>query len=291
MERELWKLLYVLAQEVDKSWGNWLYTASDVLAIYFWAVVHDRPTSWATDPAQWPDDLRPRRMPTQSTVSRRLRKPETVALMTEMEDCLLALVGVAGCLVQSIDGKPLTVSNVSKDADASFGRGAGGLQKGYKLHAVWGRSPIPIAWALTPMNVSEKKMARSLIPTLPGGGYLLADGNYDANYLYDLAAKQGYQLVAKKRKSRSGGVGHRRQSPSRMRSIAILRKPFGRDLYKERNSIERQFGTLSCCSAIGLGPLPAWVRRFTRVRNWVQAKLLAAAAHWLVNHQYVLADA
>ena len=198
MERELWKLLYVLAEEVDKSWGNWLYTASDVLAIYFWAVVHDRPTSWATDPAQWPDDLRPRRMPTQSTVSRRLRKPETVALMTEMEEFLLVLVGVAGCLIHSIDGKPLTVSNVSKDADASFGRGAGGLQKGYKLHAVWGRSPIPIAWALTPMNVSEKKMARSLIPTLPGGGYLLADGNYDANDLYDLALKQGYQLVAKR---------------------------------------------------------------------------------------------
>jgi hypothetical protein len=74
MERELWRILYRVAQELDNPWGDWRYCTADVLAVYFWAVVHDRPTSWAAEPAPWPDDLRPAVLPSQSTLSR--RKPE-----------------------------------------------------------------------------------------------------------------------------------------------------------------------------------------------------------------------
>ena len=59
MERELWRILYRLARELDKPWGEWRYATADVIAAYFWAVVHDRPTRWAVDPRHWPDDLRP----------------------------------------------------------------------------------------------------------------------------------------------------------------------------------------------------------------------------------------
>jgi hypothetical protein len=72
-------------------------------------------------------------------------------------------------------------SGIRKDPDVGYGRGAGGNQKGCKLHAVWGGGPMPIAWGLAPMNVSEKTMARHLIFTLPGGSYLLADSQYDAH--------------------------------------------------------------------------------------------------------------
>ena len=92
MERELWKILYRLAKKLDSPWGNWRYSTADVLAAYFWAVVHDRPTSWAADPKQWPDELRPALLPCQSTLSRRLRRPTTVKLMTAVEEHLLALV-------------------------------------------------------------------------------------------------------------------------------------------------------------------------------------------------------
>ena len=48
----------------------------------------------------------------------------------------------------------------------------------------------------------------------------------------------------------------------------------------QRNAIERRFGAWVSFGG-GLGPLPAWVRRFSRVRNWVQAKILVAGARWL----------
>jgi hypothetical protein len=285
MERELWRILYVLAKKLDNPWGGWRYSTADVVGAYFWAVVHDRPTSWAADPQQWPDDLRPALLPPQYTLSRRLRRPKTVELMTTVEECLLAMIVVKNCLVQIIDGKAMAVSGVSRDPDRGYGRGAGGNQSGYKLHAVWRGGPMPIAWALAPMNVSEKTMARYLIPALPGGGYLLADPQYDANCLYDLAAEAGFQLVAKKVKDRGrGGLGHRRQSPGRLRSIELLATAFGRKLYNQRNAIECRFGTWTSFGG-GLGPLPAWVRRFHRVRNWIQAKILVSGARWLFLHE------
>jgi len=285
MERELWRILYRATQELDSPWGEWRYCTADVLAVYFWAMVHDRPTSWAAQPEQWPDDLRPAVLPSQSTLSRRLRRPKTVELMTAVEEHLLALIVVGSCLVQIIDGKALAVSGVSKDPDTGYGRGAGGNQKGYKLHAVWGSGPMPIAWALAPMNVSEKTMAGCLIPTLPGGGYLLADSQYDANYLYDLATDAGFQLVAEKTQDRGrGGLGHRRQSAGRLRSIHLLTTEFGRTLYAQRNAIERRFGAWTSYGG-GLGPLPAWVRRIGRVRHWVQAKILVNGVGWLLLHE------
>lgn len=284
MERELWCSFFQLARELDDPWGNWRYSTSDVLAAYFWAVVHDRPTSWAADPRQWPDDLRPASLPPQSTLSRRLRKPKTVELMTAVEQHLLGLVAVKLCLVHIIDGKALAVSGVSRDADAGYGRGAGMKQKGYKLHAVWGDGPMPVAWALAPLNASEKTMARHLIPTLLGGGYLLGDAQYDANPVYDVSADAGFQLVAKKTNDRGrGGRGHRRQSAGRLRSIELLKTRFGRQLFRHRNAIERQFGTLVSFGG-GLGPLPAWVRRFPRVRDWVQAKIIVAGLRWYLRH-------
>jgi hypothetical protein len=285
MERELWKVLYRLARKLDNPWGLWRYSTADVLAVYFWAVVHDRPTVWATDPDHWPNDLRPRWLPSQGTLSRRLRRASTVELMTRIEQLLVALLALVKHWVHRIDGKGLGVSKVSKDPDAGYGPGAGGQQKGYKLYAVWTVGPMPIAWGLAPMNVSEKHMARGLIPTLPGEGYLLGDTAYDANYLYDLAEQSGFQLVAKKTSSRGkGGIGHRRQAPGRLRSIELLKTPFGRALYNERRAIECRFGTLTAFGA-GLAPLPAWVRRFNRVRNWVQLKIITAGLRWLILHE------
>jgi len=275
----------MLACKFDSPWGNWRYSTADVLGVYFWAVVHDRPTSWAADPKQWPDDVRPAKLPSQSTLSRRLRQSKTVDLMTTVENHLFMLTMVGCCLVQIIDGKALAVSSVSRDADTGYGRVMGKSQKGYKLHAAWGASPMPTAWALAPMNISEKTVARYLIPTLPGGGYLLGDPQYDVNYLYDLSAENGFQLVAKKTKDRGcGGLGHRRQSPGRLRSIELLTTAFGHSLYNQRNAIECRFGTWTSF-ACGLSPLPAWVRRFSRVRNWIQAKIVVMGARWLLLHK------
>lgn len=59
---------------------------------------------------------------------------------------------------------------------------------------------------------------------------------------------------------------------------------FGRDLYGQRPEIERDFAGLSSFGC-GLGPLPSWVRRIWRVRNWVTGKLLINAARLRINRR------
>ncbi len=285
MERELWKLLYCMATRLDKPWGSWKYSTADIVVVYFWCVVSDRPMCWAVEKANWPNDLRPRCLPSQATLSRRMRQADAQELMTQIERAWITLVGLARVWIRMIDGKPLTVSGVSKDADAGYGRAAGGMAKGYKLYAVWPSGPLPLAWGLARMNASEQTMARQLIPDLPGSGYLLGDSVYDNNALFDLAQAADHQLLAPKRVKNSG-LGHHRQSPYRLRCIELMKHRFGKALYRFRRQIERDFGNLTSFGG-GLVCLPAWVRRFPRVRNWVQAKLLVNAARWFHNHPEV----
>jgi hypothetical protein len=282
MERELWLALYTFVKPSSLRGKGWLYSTADIVLVYLWAVVHDRPMCWATDKRNWPKDLYPRHLPSQSQLSRRMRGSDVVELMIEIENRFTAFVADDQRLVCVIDGKPLEISNVSKDRQSGYGRGAGGMHRGYKLHAVWADGPVPLAWGLAPMNVSEKTMARLLIPTLPGGGYLLADTEYDANPLHDIAHQAGFQVVAPKRQ-KNKGIGHRRQSPGRLRSIELMQSSFGKDLFKMRVEIERRFGTLVGSSG-GLLCLPAWVRTLCRVRNWVHGKLLINAVRWCRIH-------
>lgn len=282
MERELWESLCRLAGMLYNRQGHSYFGDDVIVAVYWWAVVHDRPVAWACQRVHWPPDLGSRRLPSQPTVSRRLRSRSVELLIHSVEQSLAALSGVAGYWIRLIDGKPLSVGGPSKDADARWGRASGGLQKGYKLHAVWGWGPLPIAWALVPLNVSERRVALKLVKDLPGEGYLLGDRQYDAAALYEAAAAAGYQLVAPPQR-RGKALGHRRQSDHRLRSLQLLSTPFGQALYRCRIRIEHCFAQLTTFVG-GLGPLPFWVRRFHRVRMWIQAKLLLNAVHYLKFH-------
>jgi hypothetical protein len=163
----------------------------------------------------------------------------------------------------------------SKDPDARWGRGVRGFVKGYKLFAVWGRGAMPLSWRIGAMHVSEQRMAESMIPQLHGHGYLLGDKLYDINKLYDLAHAVGHQLLAERKRPHTG-LGHRKHSPARLQAIELLRTPFGRRLYRQRQFIERNFGGLTNFGG-GLAPLPNWVRRLERVQLWVNAKLIINA--------------
>ena len=108
-------------------------------------------------------------------------------------------------------------------------------------------------------------------------GYVVADGNYDANTIHAEADAAGTQLVSPKRK---GGFGRRRHRRGRRRSDAPLRAPtgsatasFGAALMRGRVAIERAFGALKS-SAVGLTDLPPWVRTFPRALPHVSAKLI-----------------
>jgi hypothetical protein len=267
--------LYELARQLSRGWRDgYKYSPAAIVGVFLWAVVHDRPVSWACQLDNWPAELVERGLPSQSTMSRRLKSEPVRRLLELMENCFKAELPQEG--LKFIDAKPLVVSGVSKDPEATRGYGVSGYAKGYKLYAIWGAGCVPYAGEVHPMNLSEKRVARSLIGQLKGNGRLVGDSAYDANPLYDLAAKKGHQLAACRHSPRGGGLGHRRQSPHRLQGIALLQSPEGRQLMNERLAIERAFGHCTSFGG-GLGPLPPWVRRLQRVRLWVQAKLLVNA--------------
>ena len=145
---------------------------------------------------------------------------------------------------------------------------------------------MPDALAIATLNVCEKLMAARLIGRVEGGGYLLGDAHYDASWLFDYCHYRGHQLVCPRAKPGTG-EGHHYISPHRRRAIAMLEVPaavngFGQALYGHRTNIERDFSQLTCFGA-GLGPLPSWVRRIWRVRNWVMGKLLINACRIRIN--------
>jgi hypothetical protein len=256
MERELWPLLYRLLLSTAKDFHqkNVTFQPWILAAVLLWAALHDRPPSWACDQRHWSTTrLQPVELPSPSTISRRLYTVATGLFLHALEQRIRD--SGEPRLVAFLDGKPLPVGGASKDPEAKRGRSVGGMAKGYKLHAVWSDRPMPEAWEVTPLNVHELVVAERLLEQLSGGGYLLADGNYDSSPLADLAYQQGYQLVTPL--PDNAGQGHRYQSVHRLRNRDLLAGVFGKELYSLRAKIERSFGNATSFAA-GLGALPAW---------------------------------
>jgi len=277
MERELWPFLYCTVRATARDFSQkYVQIPGWVLIVtMLWAAIHDRPISWACRAENWAGTrLRPPQLPSPATMSRRVDGIGLGLLWRAVEERLRALSTQKPPLVSFLDGKSLPVGGCTKDPDARYGRAAGTMAKGYKLHAVWSEEALPQSWEVTALNADETKAAERLIPQLRGGGYLLADGNYDVNRLFDLAWCQGYQLVTPPPQA---PPGRRRQSPQRLRSIELMGRPFGQELYQRRIGIETLFGNATSFGA-GLSPLPAWVRGLGRVRTWVWAKLFINAA-------------
>ena len=279
MERELWKVLYVSACQLDKSWPRGLYKDCEIVGVFLWAVIHDRPTCWATDLKNWPKHWNTlMHVPSQSTMSRRLYSIGVGYLLDAVTKQYVLISTMATRWVKIADAKPLPIGGHSKDPDAEWGHSVRGPAKGYKIFAVWGNGPIPLTWRVAPMNESETKMTQRMLPDLQGGGYLLGDSIYDSNPLYALARQYNHQLVAP-RKRPGTGLGHRSHDPDRLRAMNLLQTRFGKALMAEREHIEQQFAHLTNFGG-GLAPLPNWVRRITRVCKWVQAKFLINAVKY-----------
>jgi len=277
MEHQLWPLLNQELRRLARPYCKGCdYSDGTIVRVYYWAVLHDRPTSWACVKRNWPIHERRRPFPSPSTMSRRLRSPSVVALLKALEETVLRPGDTRGW-VCAVDGKPLVIGGCSKDRQAGYGRAAGGKAKGYKLHALVGLDASVLAWRVAPMNRDERVMARRLLRNTSAEGYVLADGNYDDNRRHDLCVDRGnLQLVAPRRYGFDKGLGHHRHSPGRLHAIELLTNPmsdFGWQLLKQRDQIERFYGNLTSFAA-GLSHLPAWVRTHRRVHLWVQAKLI-----------------
>ena len=228
MEHELWKAIVARLVALGKRLGQPRQRFSDlvVLQVWLWAVIHDRPVSWACQPQNWPPHLRRWAKPSSTTMSRRLRSPAVVELLQRLEDDVLRS-GDAGTLVWLMDGKPLAISGISKDRQAGYGRAARGKAKGYKLHAVVSATGQVAEWRIAPMNKDERVMGRRMLRSAQLQGYVVADANYDSNPLHGVCDQRGNcQLVTPRRYGPGRGTGHRRQTAGRLRSIALLEEPF-----------------------------------------------------------------
>lgn len=280
MESELWQTVYPMVMDAGKGRRAKRVQHPDtgIVLTYLWAVLHDRPVSWACRSASWPPRQRHRPRPSASTMSRRLRTASVRRLLERVERQLRQRFGTSWC--KWIDGRPLPVGRASQDRYARVGYAVNGLAKGYKLYAICDARGGVDAWKVLPMNVAEKRVARHLIRRLRGEGYLVGDTQYDSSRLYDLAARHGFQLVTPRRHGR--GLGHCRHSKARLRAIDLLTRPFGQGLMNQRYDIDRFFAHTSNFGA-GLAPLPNWVRTLHRVHLWVAAKLILNAVRLTIH--------
>jgi hypothetical protein len=277
MEREYWREVRRVLDQVGDRRPKWCeFTDQEIVRVFLWAVLHDRPISWACRPASWPIQVRRCRLPSCSTMSRRLRSLGTMKLLGRAIRLLRILLSPARRML--VDGKPLCVSKFSKDRQAKRGYAVGGHARGYKLHALCDENGNLLAWDVRSMNEAESVVARRLISrSRTPGATIYGDASYDSNRLHAIAENARMRLLAPRGKP-GRGLGHHRQHPARIRCIATLEgDPAAKaDYQRHRQAIERYFGQLTSFGG-GLNPLPSWVRTRRRVRRWVLGKLLINA--------------
>jgi hypothetical protein len=272
MSSHTWKVMYSMLRQVDRQipreGRRKRFSDLQVVAMYLWAVQHDRPQCWAVDRENYSRVFRPRRLPSRSQFNRRLKSRRCQAVLKGLE---ARLASVPDKSVLMMDGRVLRVGPYSQDRDARTGWGGGGYAKGYKLHVIASENGVILAWRLLPLNVCEKTVAVELIDQVQPPQLLLADGYYDAGHLYEQVRACGGQLLT--RLPAKVGGGHRVQSPGRLRAAEMWVSGEAASLYRRRDGIERIFSQQSSFGG-GLAPLPAWVRGLERVRRWVGAKMI-----------------
>ena len=285
VEREQWHTVLSAVKRASRrlpkpkrrpKFPDWL-----IVAMFLWAVWHDRCLSWACGRSHYGALFRPRKLPSVSQFTRRLKTRRCRQILQWVHEGLSE--AHLATPVSYVDGKPLTVGAVSKDRDARWGKVSGGYAKGYKLHA-WatedGRVPC---WCVTGLNAGECPVAElmfGLLPPLPPGAVVLADANYDDRDLHKALAPRGGVLVSplKKQQQYPPGRGRhpvtlRQMGPGRRELLAAWAQAPGlvRLVLKDRVRIENVFSRLAMA---GLGPLPPFVRGTDRVARWAGGKLI-----------------
>jgi len=280
MEHQLWRSIVAILKTLNKSRKPTAFDFSDedIVKVYLWSVIHDRPVLWACSHEHWPPWHRRKALPSSATMSRRLRTRSVQTLLNALEQQVVAPQQPG--LFWMIDGKPLPISGCSKDRQAGYGRAAKCMAKGYKIHTIVGSNGAIASWRVAPMNKDERVMAERLLRTAPIQGYVVGDSNYDSNKVHQVcAARTQLQLVTRRRYGPNRGTGHRKQTAGRLRSIQLTENPypaFADQLLRDRDDIERRFAHATNWGG-GLTCLPPWVRTHRRVHRWVQAKLVLTA--------------
>jgi hypothetical protein len=278
---ERWSEVYRLVKDVaaERPRGSRRFADAVIVLTLLWAASNHKPISWACKRGHWPvwmQRILPR-VPTSTTMSRRLRRESVRAFVVRMLEHAQGDLGRS--LVAMLDATALEIRPHSTDAQAGYGHtsGRGRMGKGYKLHVLLDLSGKLLDWRVAPMNVGEQPMAKRMLLKTDSLAYTLGDSGYHSNALASIVAARGGQLVAP-RTLPGTGLAHRRQHPARLRCLELtegastLREP----LHRARKAVERFFAHADSYDA-GLGELPPWVRTMKRVQTWVLAKLVLNA--------------
>jgi hypothetical protein len=276
MEGHVMRIIDGLLSEIEGKSPDCCYSDRDILRVTLWGILHDRPMSWACRPENWPDTLRPAKLPDDSTLSRRWKKSGLMEKAYALHEASVRRFGEVGRYA-AVDGRPLPVGGCSKDPDARSGRAAGGMGKGYKMHALTSLRHVILTYEIRPLNEAEPTIALTLMKKAPKQvARLVGDGNYDSMRLHRAALSVGMKLYTPLRNNRVG----RRQQARRLHLLRLWNRSVGRRLMKSRDEIERAFGQATSI-AIGFKGLPAWARRSHRVYRWMWGKNLLHHA-WLL---------
>ena len=286
MDGELLRWLYhrlfhdpTLARTPGHTYGDGL-----IAFIYFFAVLSGRSPKWACRRTSWPPWCRavlPQPLISYSQLNRRLKADAFQQLAGRLNAELRGRLPRGDAKV--VDGKPLVIGGYSHDRDAAvWGKVPDGWARGYKLHVIIDAASGAIdAWAVTSLQRGEATvLRRDLLGRIDLRDCTLrGDANYDSNPTYRAVAAAGGRHVAQRRKAGTG-LGHHPQHPDRLRAVRELEQTPGAlaDHKRRRTRVEQVLAHLGNLS-FGLWALPPFVRRRSRVRPWVAAKITRYHLH------------
>src|ERR1043165_1067616 len=262
MDRTIWKIVLQTIRAAHRrqprprrrpQYPDWL-----IVAMFLWSVWHQRPLSWACQRSHYGDLFRPRKIPSVSQFTRRIKTSRCRQILQQVHDAL-ARTPLASS-ISYLDGKAMLVSPVSKDRDAKRGRVSGGFAEGYKLH-VWATEDdrIPL-WCVTPLNTAECPVAEQLclrMPMLADDSLVMADGNYDSKNIHKLIACRNGRLLAPPKGMAEHPVTLRQMGAVRREALTVWRDSPSpaRGVLRRRIAVENIFSRI--CQ---LSRLPAWAR-------------------------------
>jgi len=290
MEREYWRWIARGLKRLPRRRPRGaVYDNREALAVLLWAALHDRSIDWACRRSSWPMQAWRRRLPDQSTMSRRLRDPSVQEELRRLAAILQRGADPSGTLIA--DGKALAVSEFTRDPDATRGWGTGRFAKGFRVHALIDDAMRIIAWDARGLNEAECVVAADLVRDardhglLPPDATVIADASYDSNPLHAAVHDAGSRLLAPRRRPDRPLAANRRHHPARIEAVRFTEHDPGWERLRlcVRTTIERVFGIVAG-GACRLHALPPWVRRIHRVKLWVSAKLVVYAASWAHRH-------
>jgi hypothetical protein len=276
MEDRLWSIVLRIVPE-SKPDARRRYSDRRILLVILWAVLHDRPISWACRAEHWPVRASREALPHPSTVSRRSRSASLRAAFAAAQAAFVAELREPS-QIAVVDGKPLLVSDYSRDPDATNGHSMRRFGRGYKLHAAVDERGVVLASEVLPINVQERAAAARIVPSLAGQvRRVFADGNYDGAPLHRRLEGTGLKLYCPLINNYAGPRTH----PRRKVLYRLMNHAIGEKIAVAREHVERRFALLGNLG-FGLKGLPNWVRRLHRVRQWVEHKLLLYHAYMLL---------